>query len=458
MTYEASLPHQFSIAWLRKNYLDETISPDQVISTVISRAIRDQPMNIWITPPDRSFIQPYIDRLADINKNETPLWGIPFAIKDNIDLVGIPTTAGCPDYAYIPSQHATVVKNLIRAGAIPIGKTNLDQFATGLVGTRSPYGEVHNAFKDALISGGSSAGSAVAVARGQAAFALGTDTAGSGRVPAALNGLFGFKPSCGAWSTQGVVPACASLDCVTVFARTVEDIRLVDQMVRTFDDKCPWSRAIPFPEVRSPLTIYLPHAPIHFFGSYQNEYQRAWERIVRLIQESGWPVKWIDSVLFDNVARLLYDSPMVAERWADLGTFVSAHPGSTFPVTEKILKSGTKVSYTASSLFSTMHTLAEARQETKRLLRGAVYITPTVGGTWTREQVRQDPIWTNNEMGIYTNHCNLLDLCAISVPLGNASKQMPFGATFFATSDHEDYILTLAERVYEKKSQGLRTI
>ncbi|WP_141604464.1 allophanate hydrolase [Terrilactibacillus laevilacticus] len=440
------MPYELSIQWLRTHYLKNKITPQEVIDVIIQRSKQDEHMNIWITPPDLAFIQPYLDNLTDINIEQAPLWGIPFAIKDNIDLAGISTTAGCPDYTFIPSQHATVVKHLIEAGAIPVGKTNLDQFATGLVGTRSPYGETHNALKGEMISGGSSAGSPVAVARGQAAFSLGTDTAGSGRVPAALNRLVGFKPSLGAWSTKGVVPACASLDCVTVFSHNIEDAKIVDHVVRKYDDQNAWSKELPIPSPKLPKKICLPKSPLHFFGPYGNQYKAAWYKSVEQIKSWGIPIEWIDNHLFSNVAKLLYEGPFIAERWADLGSFVDNHPGSTFPVTEKVLKSGANENFTASLLFDTMHKLKQYKLQVKKLLSDSVFITPTAGGTWTREQVRKEPIRTNSEMGEYTNHCNLLDLCAISVPFEDADQDIPFGVTFFALSEHEDFILGLAEK------------
>lgn len=212
------VPEQLTIGWIKQAYAKQVLTPKELIEEMIKRAKAQEEKNIWIVPPTEEAIQPYLDALPK-EREQYPLWGIPFAIKDNIDLAGVPTTAACPDFSYIPKENATVVEKLIKAGAIPIGKTNLDQFATGLVGTRSPYGEVHNAYQPEMISGGSSSGSAVSVALGLAAFALGTDTAGSGRVPAMLNTLVGWKPPVGSWSSKGVVPACASLDCVTVFAK-----------------------------------------------------------------------------------------------------------------------------------------------------------------------------------------------------------------------------------------------
>ena len=227
-------PEKLTIRWIAQAY-DEGMTPYELLDEIIRRAEKNEEKNIWIVKPSRELSAKYIDRLP-ADRGNYPLWGVPFSIKDNIDLESVPTTAACPDYSYIPEKSAFVVQRLIEAGAIPVGKTNLDQFATGLVGTRSPYGEVHNAYQPELISGGSSSGSAVSVALGMAAFALGTDTAGSGRVPAMLNTLVGYKPPLGAWSTSGVVPACASLDCVTVFANSLKEARLVDRFASVYDE------------------------------------------------------------------------------------------------------------------------------------------------------------------------------------------------------------------------------
>lgn len=438
-------PRALSIKWLREMYLKKDITPENVVREIIRRADQDAGMNIWITPPAMETIKPYLNRLASLDPVGSPLWGIPFAIKDNIDLAGVPTTAACPEYAYTPNNNATVVERLLAAGAIPVGKTNLDQFATGLVGTRSPYGETHNALRPELISGGSSSGSAVAVARGQAAFALGTDTAGSGRVPAALNNLIGYKPSLGAWPTKGVVPACASLDCVTVLAHSLEDTLAVDCVVRGVDEADPWSRSLPQPLPRLLQKICLPKEQLDFFGPYAGEYSNAWNIAVERLKTLNLPVEYVDYHLFSQAAAILYEGPWVAERWADLGSFIESHPGAAFPVTEQILRSGAAAEYDAVSVFQAMHKLQSLKLEARKLLNNAVLVMPTVGGTWTRDQVRLDPIGANSALGRFTNHCNLLDLCAVAIPSGAAALDTPFGITLFALSENEALICGVAD-------------
>lgn len=444
------IPQQLTIEWLTEAYANQEVTPEDIIKEIIKRSEQDKAMNIWITPPRMERIRPYLDKLASVNQGSLPLWGVPFAIKDNIDWAGVPTTVACPDYEYMAAENATVVELLVQAGAIPIGKTNMDQFATGLVGIRSPYGETHNARNMKLISGGSSSGSAVAVARGQAAFALGTDTAGSGRVPAALNGIYGFKPSVGAWSTKGVVPASASLDCVSVFTNVLQDAYRVDRVVRGQDDKDPWSRDIPVSSNKQPTLYLLPKGPLQFFGPYAWEYKDAWHKAVTRLKNSGVPWKEVDIEMFSQAAALLYDGPYVDERWAGLGHFVESHPGSVLPVTEQILRSGETKNYSASSLFKSLHTLQRFRLETSKLLRNAVLLMPTAGGTWTREEVRDNPIQTNSMMGLYTNHCNLLDLCALSLPTAPIAEDMPFGITFFALSGDEGMLRAAAQQFLQK--------
>ncbi|SFQ32534.1 allophanate hydrolase [Salibacterium halotolerans] len=422
---------------LQTAYRDGRTTPEEVMENLVRQAKTEEEKNIWITPPKMERIRPYLDKLNEIGQEELPLWGVPFAIKDNIDAAGMTTTAGCPDYAYTPKEHAQVVERLIRAGAVPVGKTNLDQFATGLVGTRSPYGDTHNSLRPELISGGSSAGSAAAVGRGQVVFALGTDTAGSGRVPAALNGITGWKPNCGAWPVKGVVPACESLDCVTVFAHTLSEALVVDQAVRGEEAEDPWSKAWESPVLETPETILLPEEEPAFYGPFADAYRQAWNTAVEQWKKSGVPVSYIDTSLFSEAAAILYGGPWIAERWAALGDFVESNPGSTFPVTEDVLRSGAGTSYDAASVFHAMHRLQRLKKQAAQILDQAVLVLPTCGGTWYREDVRRNPIQTNSDMGRFTNHCNLLDLSAVAVPAGNAAEDLPFGITIFGRSDKE---------------------
>lgn len=422
---------------LQEGYRKGWTSPEEVITYICQKAEEDDPYHIWILPPHLEWITPYLERLKDMDPLERPLWGVPFTIKDNLDLAGMKTTAGCPEYAYLADESAEVVKRLLKAGAIPVGKTNMDQFATGLVGTRTPYGEVLNAWQPELISGGSSAGAAVSVARGMAAFALGTDTAGSGRVPAALNGLVGYKPSLGAWPTQGCVPACASLDCVTVFTNTIEEAYLIDRIVRGKCDTDPWSRGYHMPESEKPWEILLPQQTPTFFGDYKERYFLAWERMVKRLEQTEIPIRKVNCELFERVAKTLYEGPCVAERWADLGDFVSQHSQEVFPVTRKVLFSGAADRYRASDVYQIQHWLKKKKIEVWRMLKNRLLILPTCGGTWSREQVRKDPIGTNSQMGRYTNHCNLLELSAIAMPAGWAAENLPFGITLFARGDQE---------------------
>ncbi|HEY4430994.1 MAG TPA: allophanate hydrolase [Paenibacillus sp.] len=440
-----AVPFELSIEVLKNGYRHHQFTPKEVIQAIIDRAQKDNEMNIWITPPKMAFIAPYLERLKDLDPVACPLWGIPFAIKDNIDVAGWPLTAACPAFEQTPPEHAIVVERLVAAGAIPVGKTNLDQFATGLVGTRSPYGDTHNALRPELISGGSSSGSAVSVACGQVAFSLGTDTAGSGRVPAALNRLVGYKPAVGAWPSQGVLPACKSIDCVTVFTRSIADAKAVDQVVRGLEEGDAFSQDRPLRRSILPEVWLLPSHTPEFYGPFAEEYEQAWKQTEQSIHRSGVTVKEVDVSLLQEAAALLYEGPLVAERWADLGAFVEGHPGEIFPVTETILRSGAKPEFDAAALYHAQHRLQEIKRTTVNLLQDAILVLPTCGGTWTREQVNTDPITTNRRMGEYTNHCNLLDLSAIAIPSVDAAAQLPFGITLFTLPENEGNMTCAAE-------------
>lgn len=437
-------PLQLTMEWLQISYKSGALMPEDVMLEIIRRAEADSDMNVWITPPSMAVLKPYLERLVEMDPANAPLWGIPFAIKDNIDVAGIPTTAGCSEFAYTPVEHAAVVERLVAAGAIPLGKTNLDQFATGLVGTRSPYGEAHNALRPELISGGSSSGSAVAAARGHAVFSLGTDTAGSGRVPAALNELVGYKPSLGSWPVKGVVPACASLDCVTVFAHSLEEALIVDGIARGMHENDPWSRDVKQQRPKLPAKLCLPKQAVAFFGPFAEQYERAWHAAIGRLEQLNLPIEYVDYDLFSDAAAILYGGPWVAERWADLSGFIDSNPGAAFPVTERILRSGAAAEHDAASVFSAMHKLQAYKLEARKLLQDAVLVMPTCGGTWTREQVRKEPYSTNSDMGRYTNHCNLLDLCAVAVPSDAAEERLPFGITLFALAENEHLMIEAA--------------
>ena len=441
-----------TIADIKQGYREGRFTPRQLIDRIIENSKKYSEWNIWITPPDKMDIDRYLKELGNMDFDRKPLWGIPFAVKDNIDVDGVKTTAGCPAYGYVPKRSYGAVERLTEAGAIPVGKTNLDQIATGLVGTRSPYGEAHNSLRPELISGGSSSGSAVSVALGLACFALGTDTAGSGRVPAALNHLIGLKPSCGSWPLRGVVPACASLDCVTVLANSAEDAEAVNQIVAGYDPEDRWSKYFSEQEgiPAKDMKVYLPEEEPEFYGPFQSQYKAAWRRTISRIQEKGVHTETADCSFYQKAALLLYGGPCVAERWSDLGKFVTEHPDEIFPVTEKVLETGHRDDYTASYLYSTLHQLAEYKRMSDNLLKDGVLIFPTCAGTYSRDEVRRNPIDTNSDMGKYTNHCNLLDMCAIAIPGEDADEKLPFGITIFAPAGRDREILSFAKYLLKK--------
>ena len=372
-----------------------------------------------------------------------PLAGVPFAIKDNIDLAGAPTTAGCPDFAYDPARSAGVVARLIAAGAVPVGKTNLDQFATGLNGSRSPYGAPACVFNRAYVSGGSSSGSAVAVAAGLVPISLGTDTAGSGRVPAAFNGLIGFKPTKGRWSTAGLVPACRSIDCITVFAHDAADAALVDAVVAGHDGDDPWSRekadrALTLSRVGVPL----PHQR-QFFGDATSErlYGQALDRLVAM----GAELVDIDLAPLSEAARLLYDGPWVAERTAAIAEFLANHPDSIDPTVRTIVEGG--LGRSAVEVFRGIYRLAELKQQADALW-GEIdaLCLPTAPTIYRLAEMRAAPIALNSNLGLYTNFVNLLDMAAIAVPAGWRRNGTGFGVTLIGPAWTDRALIALAAR------------
>ncbi|MGA9374357.1 MAG: allophanate hydrolase [Mycobacterium sp.] len=376
-----------------------------------------------------------------------PLYGVPFGVKDSIDVAGVPTTLSCPDYAYVAERTAPAVQRLLDAGALYVGKTNLDQFATGLNGTRTPYTVPRSVFGGEMISGGSSSGSALAVALGQVPFAVATDTAGSGRVPAALNGVVGFKPSRGLISTVGLVPACKSLDCLSVMAGCIGDVDRVFEVMAGRDDADPWSRDRGPRHDGGPIRVGLPPvSDLEFFGddavrSAHLNFREHLGRNVTVVDVSLEP--------FLAAGALLYQGPWVAERLVEFGEFLAAQPDSIHPVVRDIFRSG--LDYTAVDAFSALQRLQELKAHVARIWQTIdVLVVPTIGTTFTVEQVLQRPIETNTMLGHYTHFGNLLDLLGVAVPLGTTADGRPHSAMLLANAGSDDTALALAAQILDE--------
>ena len=441
-----------TIAELRRRYAEGTLLPSACIEEVIEHIERAGRPEVWIS---RTAIADLRSRAADLDAllrrhgpqalESHPLLGVPFALKDNIDVAGMPTTAACPAFAYTPQRSATVVEKLLQAGAILVGKTNLDQFATGLVGTRSPYGAVRNALSPAHVSGGSSAGSAVAVALGMVAFSLGTDTAGSGRVPAGLNGIVGLKPSRGLFSTRGVVPACRTLDCVSVFARDVAGAWAVTQVLAGYDEEDAYSRPIPMLGLRQRgYRIAVPAAP-EFFGEHAAE--RAYQESLDALRSlPDCTVEEIDFTPFRDAAQLLYQGPWVAERLAAIEAFQAQHQADMHAVVGGIIAQG--ANYTAVDAFKGQYRLAELRRQAERLMAGHDFLlVPTAPTMPLIEDVERDPERLNSQLGHYTNFVNFFDMAALAVPALARQDGLPFGVTLIGRCGADHLLAVAAQRL-----------
>jgi len=434
-----------TIDTLHAAYREGTLTPATVVDEFLSKASSVDPA-IWITLLDRAQIQVYLDQLKGQSPDSLPLYGILFAIKDNIDLAGVPTTAACPAYSYTPDKSAPVVQALIDAGAIPVGKTNLDQFATGLVGTRSPYGIPVNALSPGVISGGSSSGSAVATALGLVTFALGTDTAGSGRVPAAFNNIIGFKPTRGVLSTTGLVPACRSLDCISVFSLTTEDAAKVFAITNGFDAKDPLAR--PFTSSApgwAPGTSFLfgilPESQRSYFG--EDQANELYENSITCLRALGGIPLEVDFEPFLKAARLLYGGPWVAERYLATAKLMESQPDAFLPVTHAIISGGAKSK--ATDAFRSMYELADLRRASEAVWRQVdLMLTPTAPRSYTIAEVEANPIALNTNLGTYTNFMNLLDLCGCAVPAGFLPNGRAWGVTIMAPAFHDLRLLSIA--------------
>lgn len=431
----------FTIAELRKRYADG-LTPAEVIKAVFDRLAEADDPGIFIHLADRQALLEEAAALGAPDPDrpllDKPLWGIPFAVKDNIDVAGMPTTAACRAFEYVADEDAATVARLKAAGALCIGKTNLDQFATGLVGVRTPYPVPKNAVDPSLVPGGSSSGSAVAVARGIVSFALGTDTAGSGRVPAGLNNIVGLKPTVGALSTRGVVPACRTLDCVSVFALTTEDAYEVFRTMAAFDARDPYSKHSDMPALGATppaLKVGVPaKADRKFFGD--KDMEAAYETALDMLAAQGHQIVEIPFGDFHAVADLLYEGAWVAERYAAIEGFIAEHESALHPVTAEIILGARKLS--AVDAFKGLYALQAAKRKLAPAIDSVdLFCVPTAPTHYTVDQVLADPIGTNSRNGTYTNFVNLLDMCGFAVPTGTRGDGLPAGVTLLARAGRD---------------------
>ena len=434
------------ISSLTQAYREGSLTPGRLVETLLELDATTREHHIWISPPDALALRDQASKLEAAGMANKPLFGIPFAVKDNIDVAGVPTTAACAAFAYTPGESAFVVQLLIEAGALFVGKTNLDQFATGLNGTRSDYGACRNAFDKAYIAGGSSSGSAVAVALGLASFALGTDTAGSGRVPAAFNNLIGLKPTRGRVSTRGVLPACRSLDCVSVFALDSADALNVFEQIACFDPQDDYARtdqAGPMSGLGvEGLRVAVPKAG-QLEADCDTDTLAAFKRAADALRAEGAELLEIDITPYLQTARLLYEGPWVTERYVAIRDFFDTHEAAVHPVVASIIARGK--SYSAQDTFEADYRLAALRRRAEAACGVCdVLLLPTTPMLYTVEAVQADPLATNVRLGCYTNFVNLLDMCAVAVPAGRRSNGLPVGVTLLAPAFAERFLLGIA--------------
>ena len=450
-------PHDlaFDVASLHAAYAGG-LAPGAVMDEALRRIAAANDPGIFLHLRAREEIEADLAALGPFDAEAKPLWGLPFAIKDNIDLAGAPTTAGCPAFAYTPEADAFVVRVLREAGAVPIGKTNLDQFATGLVGVRTPWPVPRNALDPAIVPGGSSSGSAVAVALGAVSFSLGTDTAGSGRVPAALNGIVGLKPSLGALSCTGVVPACRTLDCVSIFALTVEDAWRAFRAAAAFDRADPFARAAPTPPLAAPpptTRVGVPDAASRrFFGDEAQA--AAFDAALHDLAALGAEIVELDFEPFFEIAAMLYEGAWVAERLTVVEDLLARDPAALHPVTREIVVGAASLS--AADAFRGIHRLAELKRRAAPAL-GAVDLlcTPSIPTFVTVAELEADPIGPNARLGTYTNFVNLMDLCGVAVPTRPRADGRPGSVTLSAPAGRDAAAGALAAQLQARCGPAL---
>jgi allophanate hydrolase len=415
-----------------------TMSPVQTVARSFARIREYDDPAVFISLRDEKLALAEAEALAAKDAAHLPLYGIPVAVKDNIDVAGLPTTAACPAFSYMPTYDATSVARLRAAGAIMIGKTNLDQFATGLVGVRSPYGIPNNPMRGDLVPGGSSSGSGVAVSAGLVPLALGTDTAGSGRVPAMLNNIVGLKPSLGLVSTAGLVPACRTLDCVSVFALTVDDAMTALRTMAGPDGADPYSRNRPLAQMSAfpqHLRLGVPRAgQLIFFGDKASE--AAFSEAVKRWTALGATLVEFDLEPFYETARLLYEGPWVAERYLVIRNLLASSPEAIHPVTREIIIAGARLS--AADTFAALYRLQGLRKIAERAFeRIDALVLPTAPTVYSTAQVLANPLELNSRLGTYTNFVNLLDLCGLALPAAIRPDDIPFGITLLAPAGQD---------------------
>jgi len=447
------------ITSLQQAYKDKATSPTEVVKEIYAQIRRQGERPVWITLIDEEENLARARTLESIEESKSlRLYGIPFAVKDNFDVTGLRTTAACPEFSHQADATAESVQRLLDAGAILIGKTNMDQFATGLVGTRTPYGICSSVFSSEHISGGSSSGSAVAVAQGLVSFSLGSDTAGSGRVPAAFNQLIGLKPTRGLVSAHGLLPACRSLDCVSVFAETCSDASRVLEVLRGLDKKDSYSREAKPGEGATPWVVSRFRFGVpseqsrEFFGDDQARasYEKA---IAALSNLGGEPVRF-DYEIFRSAASLLYNGPWVAERLAAVKDFADKHNDAFDPTVRQIISGASR--FSAVDAFNAQYELMDIRRKVDGILNEVdCLLLPTTPTIYKIAQVQAAPVELNSNLGYYTNFVNLLDMAAVAIPAGQREDGLPFGVSLIGKAFTDEGLLIVADQLHRKLATEL---
>lgn len=465
MTIQVVKPLSLSISSLSPAYRSGQLTPVAVVDWIFRQIAQRQGDGVWICVlPESEVLEraAWLEQRTPEERAALPLWGIPFSVKDCIDIAGLPTSAGCPDFVYEAQQTNLVIQQLLDAGAILIGKVNLDQFATGLVGVRTGYDVPHNAFVAEFISGGSSSGSAVSVAAGLVSFSIGTDTGGSGRVPAGLNNIVGLKPTKGLLSTHHMVDACRTLDCVSIFALTPNDAWEVFQVAKGFDPQDPFARPETTPQHR--LKTYetgqsfrfgIPQKEhLEFFGN--GDVEQAFAQAVSTLESLGGECREISYAPFLAANDLLFKGPWVAERYASVGQFVEANPDSVLTTTREIILRAKTIS--AAEAFEGLYALASIKRRVEALWDEIdVLLVPTTGTAYRIAEIEADPIALNTNLGYYTNFVNLLDLAAIAVPNGFQSNGVPTGVTIISQPFTEAFLVKLGAIFHQHRSKALES-